>query len=176
MKRFILTGTPGSGKTSILQALGDQGHTTIPEGATDVIAFEQALGIDAPWQNPTFLNQIVTLQKERQTLAVSGEIQFYDRSPLCTLALARYLGFDPSSLLMQEIERIQSQNIYETTVFFIQNLGFITPTDARQISYEESLKFEKIHLEVYQEFGYTCLTVPSGTILERVETILKNVR
>lgn len=176
MKRFILTGTPGSGKTSILQALGDQGYTTIPEAATDVIAFEQAQGIDAPWQNPKFLNQIVTLQKERQKQAVSGEIQFYDRSPLCTLALARYLGFDPPSLLMEEIERIQSQSIYETTVFFIENLGFITPTNARQISFEESLKFEKIHLEVYQEFGYTCLTVPPGTIRERVETILKNVR
>ena len=37
MKRFILTGAPGAGKTSILQALAAGGHAVVPEAATDVM-------------------------------------------------------------------------------------------------------------------------------------------
>ena len=35
MKRYILTGTPGSGKTSILQALKNQGYAVVEEAGAD---------------------------------------------------------------------------------------------------------------------------------------------
>ena len=44
MRRYILTGAPGSGKTSILRALGARGYSVVSEAATDVIADEQAHG------------------------------------------------------------------------------------------------------------------------------------
>ena len=40
MKRYILTGTPGSGKTSLLHELKSQGYSVVEEAATDVIALE----------------------------------------------------------------------------------------------------------------------------------------
>lgn len=46
-KRFILTGTPGSGKTSVIKELEKLGHAVIHEAATDVISIEQAKGCDA---------------------------------------------------------------------------------------------------------------------------------
>ena len=48
MRRFILTGTPGSGKTSVIRELETLGHAVIHEAATDVIAQEQAKGIEKP--------------------------------------------------------------------------------------------------------------------------------
>ena len=44
MKRYILTGTPGSGKTSIIHELKNQEYAVVEEAATDVIALEQANG------------------------------------------------------------------------------------------------------------------------------------
>jgi predicted ATPase len=38
MKRYILTGAPGAGKTAILRALERNGRVVIEEAATDVIA------------------------------------------------------------------------------------------------------------------------------------------
>ena len=32
----------------------------------------------------------------------AGLIEFYDRSPVCTLALARYVGYQPSTALSAE--------------------------------------------------------------------------
>ncbi len=177
MKRYIITGTPGCGKTSIIVALKTQGYFVIPEAATDIIAAEQTLGEEQPWLKPNFIDNIIELQKKRQIEAdnLPSKIQFYDRSPICTYALAVYLGFEPSAVLMNEIERIQKNNIYEKRVFFLENLGFITNTDARKISFEESLKFEQIHLDTYSKFGYECVLVPAASIIERVSTILRSI-
>lgn len=174
MKRSILTGTPGCGKTSLLHALEMRGYFVIPEAATDVIAYEQALDVAEPWKDPEFIDKIVSLQRQRQQHASesSAPIQFYDRSPFCTYALAKYLKFVPSKTLMTEIERITENHLYEKKVFFIQNLGFCKPTDARKISYEESLIFEQIHLETYAHFGYDCQMIPSAPLLERMNAIL----
>jgi len=174
MKHFILTGAPGAGKTSLIRCLEMKGHCVIEEAATDVIAYEQDLGVVAPWQYPDFIDKIVGLQKQRQLQAENGAgaLQFYDRSPLCTYALGLYLKFEPSQHLMTEIARIQDNRIYEKQVFFIENLGFIKHTDARKISYEESLRFEKIHLDVYGQFGYECIKIAPGPLSMRVDNVM----
>ena len=174
MKRYILTGTPGCGKTSIITVLKNKNYTVIHEAATDIIACEQKLGNERPWEQQSFIDKIINLQKQRQILAdnISSSIQFYDRSPICTYALAKYLNVGPSEILLNEIERIQSKNIYQNKVFFIENLGFCTQTDARKISFEESLIFEKIHAETYVQFGYKCIQIPVLPLLNRVNVIL----
>ena len=58
MKRFVLTGTPGSGKTAILRQLEGEGYGVVEEAATDVIALEQAKGIAEPWTRPAFIDRV----------------------------------------------------------------------------------------------------------------------
>jgi predicted ATPase len=174
IKRYILTGTPSSGKTSIINVLKHKNYTVIHEAATDIIAHEQKMGNERPWKQPSFIDKITYLQKKRQieTIHAFASLQFYDRSPICTYALSLYLNTKPSEILLNEIERIQKNTLYENKVFFIENLGFCTPTDARKISFEESLAFEKIHAETYTQFGYECIQIPALPLLNRVNVIL----
>ena len=58
MKRFILTGAPGSGKTAIIRQLELDGFSVVEEAATDVIAAAQARGIAEPWKHSSFLDEI----------------------------------------------------------------------------------------------------------------------
>ena len=48
MKRYILTGAPGAGKTAILRQLELDGYGVVEEAATDIIAIEQAQGVADP--------------------------------------------------------------------------------------------------------------------------------
>ncbi|HEX4319317.1 MAG TPA: AAA family ATPase [Acidobacteriaceae bacterium] len=178
MKPYILTGTSGAGKTAILRQLEADGYSIVEEAATDIIALEQAKGIAEPWTHPAFLDTIATLQKQRQLRALhqAGELQFHDRSAICTAALAAYLGFPITAALAQELKRIQSQRIYEQQVFFIRNMGFMTPSEARKITFEESLRFEQIHEETYRSFGYEIINIASGKLADRAQAILAAVQ
>lgn len=175
MKRFILTGAPGSGKTAIIRQLELDGFSVVEEAATDVIALGQAQGAAEPWKHDSFIDAIANLQKQRQlrTLCDADEIQFHDRSAICTAALAKYLEHPISKILSHELERIKAENIFQKQVFFIRNLGFITHTEARRITFEETLRFEKIHEEVYNEFGFTVVSIAPGTLPERVAAVKK---
>jgi len=170
MKRYVLTGTPGCGKTSLLRVLEIRGAFVIEEAATDIIAFEQSRGIKEPWKNPSFIDMIIKLQRQRQhqTADLSVPLQYVDRSPFCTYALAVYLNVPPSPLLLEEIDRVLQINIYEPQVFFLENLGFCAPTEARKITYDEALIFERIHQETYDKFGFQCLMIPPVALEERV--------
>ena len=38
LKRYVLTGAPGAGKTAVALALQRRGYALVPEAATDVIS------------------------------------------------------------------------------------------------------------------------------------------
>ena len=173
MKRFIITGAPGAGKTAIIRHLELDGFGVVEEAATDIIAAAHARGTAEPWKDPAFIDAIAGLQREREirSLYLPDQVQFHDRSVVCTAALAVYLGYSLTPFLTSELERIKREGVYEAQVFFIRNLGSITPTEARRISFEESLQFEKVHEDTYRNFGFELLYVESGNVTKRVQWI-----
>jgi hypothetical protein len=113
----------------------------------------------------------------RQVLAGSpeGAAVFFDRSPVCTLALSRYLGLVPSRHLSEQAERLMTERLYDPTVFFIRNQGFIQVTAARRISFEDSLVLEQIHELTYRELGFDLVDVPADPLPIRVALIQQTV-
>jgi predicted ATPase len=71
----------------------------------------------------------------------------------------------------QQKNQKESESVYQKTVFFIRNLGFVEPTAARRISLEETLRFERIHEETYRRFGFEIVFVAPGSVSERVAVV-----
>jgi predicted ATPase len=126
MRRFIITGAPGAGKTAIIRRLELDGLSVVEEAATDVIAAAQAQGTVEPWMHPSFIDAIANLQRDRRIRASyqPDEVQFHDRCAVCTAALAVHLGHPFSPFPADELERIKEEAIYQNRVFFIRSLGF----------------------------------------------------
>jgi predicted ATPase len=178
---YVLTGAPGAGKTAIVRQLELDGHMVVEEAATDVIALRQAIGEPEPHTNPAFIEAILGLQIRRQQATetragADGSIVFFDRSPVCTLALSRYLEYPESALLTAEVSRLLRCASYARTVFFVRSLGFVTPTAARRISLADSLRFEEVHERTYRDLGFRLVDVPPGPLAERAELVRREVR
>jgi predicted ATPase len=178
MKRFILTGAPGAGKTSILRALAAGGYAIVPEAATDVVTARLALEDAEHWADPVFIEEIAALQRQRRQAPVhpGAAVQVHDRSALCTLALARYLGHPAPPVLEQEVAWATAGGSFDRRVFFVRLLGFIEATAVRRISYAESQAFEQIHQEAYLRLGFDLVDVPAGTVAERAAAIGAHIR
>jgi predicted ATPase len=178
MRRFIITGAPGAGKTAIIRQLELDGFSVVEEAATDVNVILQAQGTAQPWKDPSFIDVIANLQRVRQIRASyhPDEVQFHDRSVVCTAALAVWIERPFSSFLTGELERVKNEAIYQNRVFFIRNLGFVTPTEVRRISFEETLRFEKVHEQIYRDFGFELVSVEPATLAERVKMIKAAIR
>ena len=69
------------------------------------------------------------------------------------------------------MERLEREEIYQKRVFFVQSLGFVTPTPARRISQEEAMRFERLHEETYRARGFDLVPIPPGSVLDRVAVI-----
>jgi predicted ATPase len=178
---YVLTGTPGAGKTAIVRQLELDGYRVVDEAATDVIALQHALGNPEPHSHPAFIDTIVGLQRRRQQAVetragADGCIVFFDRSPVCTLALSRWLGYSESALLTAEVDRLLRCGSYARTVFFVRSLGYVTPTAARRISLADSLVFEQVHERTYRDLGFRLVDVPPGPLAERAGLVRREVR
>jgi predicted ATPase len=173
MRRYIITGAPGAGKTTILGLLRDRGYAVVDEAATDIITNHQAEGREEPWYGWDFIDTITRLQRERQEQPVppATTVQLFDRSPICTLALAHYGDQPPTPVLAREVDRVIVEKIYQPRVFFVRLLGFITPTAVRRITLAQSVTFERFHEQAYRDHGFELIDVPAGTPEERVRLV-----
>jgi predicted ATPase len=176
MRRYILTGAPGAGKTVLIRALERAGFAVVEEAATDLIALVTAQGVVDHWREPSFIDDIVALQVGRQQRADAwpDELVFFDRSPICSLALAEFLGRAPPAALEAELARIEREGTYQRRVFFVRGLGFIAPTEARRITLEDAARFETVHADVYRRLGYELIDVPATSVGSRLDLITRH--
>ena len=168
-----MTGAPGAGKTSILRALEDLGYAVVEEAATDAIAAQHAQGNLEPWRDPRFIDAIVQLQSHRQHERVreAAAVQVHDRSVVCTLALARWMGCPVTAELREAVAQVTEEGLFDRRVFFVRPLGFCEPTPARRISYEDSLAFERVHETEYLRLGFELVDIPPGPVHQRAALI-----
>lgn len=164
-RKYILTGAPGSGKSSIILALEMLGEHTIREAAEDVIKYFQAQGIQKPWELPNFQNDMLNLQIQREQRIKEGiERVFIDRGIPDGLAYT-FPGTEISRRIQQETRRYDK-------VFLIENLGRTETNAIRRENHEEALRIELKIEEVYTTLGYKIIRVPSSNLMQRTRAIL----
>ena len=178
MKRVVVSGTPGVGKTTVVRALAAHGYGVVEEAATDIIAQLHADGHERPWERDGFIDAIAAEQRRRldQPVPEGAVALLLDRSPVCTVALARWSDRPVSASLRAAVDRLLADETVDRRVLFLRPLGFIVPTQARRISYELALEFEKLHEQAYAECGFTLVDIGPTTVDERVATIDRYLR
>jgi predicted ATPase len=168
MKKYVITGGPGIGKTTVIEILASCGHKVVPEAARMIIEEEKIKGSEAlPWLNLLRFQELVaerqlSLEKEHES-----EVTFHDRGIIDGHGYS-ILG----RVKTPEIVERFGKNRYEK-VFILEPLPFYENDTSRWEDKDEGLKIHLAIIDAYNHFGYKPIFVPVLPPEERVDFILK---
>jgi predicted ATPase len=171
-KRIVISGGPGSGKTSLISHLEKEGHTCMHEISRDVIIAAQKEGITQLFlENPMLFSQKLLegrLEQFTQASLFSETFVFYDR------------GMPDITAYMDYIDSHYPLNFSETCTTNRYDAVFLLPPwkaiyrqdNERYESFEQAEALYQFLLKSYQEFDYSVIEVPVGTIEKRINFML----
>lgn len=171
--RFVVTGGPGGGKTTILGALTQRGYSFAPESARSIIKRRLATG-QSPRPDPvSFAREILNSDMEKyREMSACNRVVFFDRGVLDAL----YMLDAEGALTRNEIAQYVQEFPYSGVVFLLPPWKEIYDTDSeRDQSFAEAEEVFAGMKQWYTQWGYETLEVPRVTIDERVSFIAKAV-
>lgn len=169
-KKYVLTGGPGVGKSTLIELLKGKGHEVVPEAARMVIGEEQKKGSDmVPWDNLSKFQEAVAKRQLKNESAITSGVAFLDRGIVDGYAYAKLGNIEAPREVIQN-----GRNRYEK-VFLLKKLPTYERDSAR---IEDKEMQESIHDMIersYREFGYEIVHVPAVSPAERLEFILRSI-
>lgn len=174
MGRFIITGGPGSGKTTLVEALQNLGYYGFPEIARDLINEGIVPPIRAEKPDSGRFFDLILKQRITYYQQIKGtEIGFYDRGIPDSLAYFKYQNKKVPSILSEAIIAYR----YNPVVFITPPWKEIFNTDdvRRETFYEAQVLYE-LTIEVYQAHGYEIIELPKSTLEHRLAMVSSYAR
>lgn len=172
---YVITGASGAGKSTLLKALGDLGHSVVPEVALTLVQEQEQCGGDLfPWTNlQAFMDEVVVRNVKAYDAAQAlPPPVFFDRAiPEC-LGHMRLLGLE----LKTAHEAAPGQRRYANTVFVAEPWPEIYVCDRwRRAPFERAARSFEPTVAAYAEAGYDTCVVPRLPVEERVAFVLRQL-
>jgi predicted ATPase len=170
MHRYILTGGPGAGKTTVLQLLEHAGYTCVQEVARTIIRERKEKGLSPRPTDVEFALEILArdIHEYQRVENLDGPV-FFDRGILDALCMV----YDCGAMDMAGTREMSIKYSYSSPVFLLPPWKSIFVNDAeRDQSFEDAVQISERLASWYQNLGYRVEKVPSGLPQERVAFIL----
>ena len=168
----IISGGPGSGKTTLIEALAGRGFPTMPEAGRGIIEDQRLIGGPAlPWADRAAFAELMLqweLRSHREARSQAGPV-FFDRGVPDVIGYLRLVGLKTP----EHLKRAAFIFRYRRKIFMAPPWRDIFHTDEeRRQSWGEAVATYESMLGVYTEFGYEIVDLPLSPVEERADFIL----
>ncbi|AZI36225.1 hypothetical protein NT2_04_00830 [Caenibius tardaugens NBRC 16725] len=168
---FVITGGPGSGKTTLVDALAARGMAHLPETGRAIILQQLATGGTAlPWADRAAFAACMLEQDilaHRAALPLSGPA-ICDRGVPDVPGYLTLCGLPVPAHMHQAAERYR----YNRTVFIAPYWPAIYTQDAeRKQGPDEAAATCRVMAETYARFGYDPVILPLASVAERADFV-----
>lgn len=173
-KRFIITGAPSTGKSSVIAELKARGYDCHEEIARQVIVENQENNTNVfPWVNMLeFSNEVFYRMKNMLHSIPKEKMCFLDRSIVDLIGYMRFAGKEPPLEYTEWICKAR----YSKKVFYMPIWKDIFENDVqRKESIEEAMEIDKNLRKAYLDLGFNLIEIPRSTINNRVDFIVDNM-
>lgn len=171
----IISGGPGSGKSSLLTALKDLGYTTMPEAGRAIIQDQVLIGGSAlPWADRQAFAELMLgweLRSYHEASSLEGPI-FFDRGVPDVVGYLRVCGLDVPAHIQSAAEQFR----YNRRVFLAPPWREIFHEDEeRKQSWAEAVATFEAMVNTYEALGYEIALLPLISVEERVAFVREHI-
>ena len=174
-KKIVITGGPGSGKTTLISFLLENGFQCLNEISREVILEAQKEGIDQLFlTDPILFSQKLLDGRLKQFQDINHfekSYVFYDRG---LPDITAYMDFTNIKYPDNFIETCNN-NRYDVVFLLPPWKDIYKQDNERYESFEEAEKIHDCLLEGYEKYGYNVIEVPFGTLESRMQFITKKL-
>lgn len=177
-RRYVITGGPGVGKTTLVDQLGAlHGFSVVREAARDVIMDNLARGCTEPWKSASFEISIADLinKREQEIAATAATRVICDRGIIDNCAYSLLCSGQVYDNAAAYAQRVVATGFYEPVVFLIESLGDCVEDavhTARKETIDDITILNRQIESVYTDLGFTVIRIPKASVDERVQKIL----
>lgn len=182
-ERIVLTGAPGTGKTSVLGGLGNLGYNIIEEPARHLLL--KLKREDKKWWENLQTNKIVKQMLniipsddreifqqlvEKQNI-INWELNkygYFDRSLVDEIGFRNYYKKGVSESLMSDCKKYK----YDKIFFFEPWKEIFINDSERKETFEQTEEISKYLIEGYKSMNYNLIIVPKLPTKERMNFII----
>ena len=173
---FVITGGPGSGKTTLIEALEAAGFARTVEAGRAVIQEQLASGGSAfPWKDPAaFAEKKLErdIRSYEEAKAQTGPV-FFDRGIADVVGYLRLCGLPAPAQMMKAAEDFR----YHRRVFIAPPWREIYAQDAeRKQDFDEAQRTYTAMVATYTACGYELVELPRASVEERVRFVVSIIR
>lgn len=173
-QKHIITGAPGTGKTSIINELEKRGFNCIHEKSREIISEQMAKGGNIlHWKNQiAFENKIANMRFKQYINSSKKSICFFDRSPIDCIAYLRQNNLQATSEIIQNIKRCNfNMNVFYTPIW---EEIYINDNERKE-NIEQAKDIEEHIIYTYKSHGYRLIKIPKNPVFDRVNFILSQI-
>lgn len=176
---FVLTGGPGSGKTTLIDALAADGFARTQEAGRGIIQDQTAIGGNAlPWgDRQAFAELMLSWDMRSHRSALQRTAQrpgpvFCDRGVVDVLGYLRLTGLPVPPHVRKAAELFR----YHHRVFIAPPWREIFTQDTeRKQDFDEAVRTCETLAETYIRLGYTLIPLPLAPVASRLQFIRAHV-
>ncbi|TJY35852.1 AAA family ATPase [Pontimicrobium aquaticum] len=175
IKKIVITGGPGTGKTSIIKELLRRDFVCLEEISRQVILDAQKQGIEQLFLTKPLLFSDMLLEGRKKQFfeadAYTCKLTFLDRGIPDVVAYMDYLGTNYPERFVEACKNYSYDH-----VFILAPWQQIYVSDnERYENFDQAVKIHDHLVNAYTEYGYDLHDVPFGSVESRADFILNIV-